>query len=910
MSQEFLSLVSSARGGAPEFSSVTRQQCVEATREYAKGEWEAIRLRHCAGSSVSGGSILRALTETADTAVKGVVDFGLYHARNRNAVLSRISICALGGYGREELCPQSDLDICLLYDSQLEPDVKALNEYIVPFLWDIGFRVGYAIYSVSEAIALAIKDPTMFTSFAQARRIVGDNTTFVRLKLLLSERRSQDIDEVFRFVQQRENPEVLPEAHRDLYAPEPDVKESVGGLRDFHAGIWMIMLRYGPLTLDDLYQMGHITSDEHLDAVESRDFLWRVRNEIHYETGKVEDVLSFALQEHMAEAFGYTASRGKGSGASNRKPVERFMQDYYGAARSARKFLKISARICDHQMEMEFGEDTKVARSGVAIHRKQICAGMHDRNWFSQYPARMMEVIWESARRTLPLSPATARRMTHNLRLVGDEFRSNDIVRRFFLAVCNRPLQAGFALRQASDTGLLGAYLPEFGAIHGIVRYKDFHSYPVDEHTLRAVEALGAIPTMEGSVGRSLQKNLDHVHDPYIVVLAILCHDLGKVHGEKHAEEGVEIARTICARIGVTEDEGERVAFLVRHHMLMTHMSMYRDTDDLDIVISFAETMKTADRLRELLLLSYADLTAVGPNVWTEWKGALLLKLYRKAERILQGREPTTEEAYWTHPKIGAVKEYVPNAKDSEVEGHVRSLGARYFFAFSPVEIASHMGCLSKARNTGLASLCANHQETGTSEVVVCTRDRHGLFAELAGSFAAFLVDVRGATLFATEDGYTLDCFTVTDAANLRPLTTRQFEGVEKLLRKVLLEGEDIQAHVDNARRGLFALLPPKVPLRIRVGFDNDSSRTDTVIDIEAGDRMGLLYDIARALTDLEVDFHAARIVTDARRVRDSFYVRMDDNKLEDKESQASVSRELERAIQPMAAAGRKVGAV
>jgi [protein-PII] uridylyltransferase len=247
VSQDFAELVELARTGSADFDAVTRQECVEATRNYAQAQWEAIRKRHCAGSdggtgsSASGGTILRAITDTADTLVAGIVEFGLYQVPNRNAALSRISICALGGYGREELCPQSDLDVCLLYDSELGADVKALNEYLVPFLWDIGFQVGYALYSVSEAIELATQDPTMYTSFLQARRIVGDNTTFARFKLLLSEHRTQYIDEVFRFVQQREEPDNLSEAHRDLYATEPNVKESVGGLRDFHAGLWMII---------------------------------------------------------------------------------------------------------------------------------------------------------------------------------------------------------------------------------------------------------------------------------------------------------------------------------------------------------------------------------------------------------------------------------------------------------------------------------------------------------------------------------------------------------------------------------------------------------------------------------------------------------------------------------------------
>ncbi|MBI2431354.1 MAG: [protein-PII] uridylyltransferase, partial [Candidatus Hydrogenedentes bacterium] len=844
-----------------------------------------------------GADIIRALADVADTVVRGVLELCAAQVRERKPVLGRVALCALGGYGRGELSPCSDLDLCLLYTKRLDAGIEQLNQRLLPCLWDLGFRIGYSLHSVKEALALSRKDPQVYTTYAQARLLAGEKDIFAKLKHLLRSVRGKELEALLESVAQREHPDRLPERYRDLYHPEPDIKENVGGLRDYHAARWMVLLRHGIGSFDELERLGMISSDEHLEGLEGLDFLWRIRNELHFSTGKPDNLLTFALQRQVTEAFGY--------GLPSPSASERFMQDYYTAARRTRRLLLVAARVCEHQAETALPEMPLPGRDGFAVHQGRLRAGADDPNWFVENPVRLMEIFWECARRRISLSRGTERRVAQHLHLVNDTFRTSAMVRRFFLAICSRPFHAGAALRQAAGAGLLGAYLPEFQAIHGIVRYADFHSYPVDEHTLRAIEALAEVPRLEGAIGSVLERALEHVRDPYVLVLAILFHDLGKATGEEHVEEGVRLARQICGRIGLGAEESERVAFLVQHHMLMTNISIYRDTDDPDIVNAFAETMQTDDRLRELLLVSYADLSAVGPGVWNEWKGALLLKLFLKAERILQGRAKVEEEAeFWRHPKAMAVPEHLPEGLREKSEHHLQALGERYLLAFTPEDIARHIVCLEEARATGLALECRAREETSMSEVVICTRDRHGLFAEMAGSFASQLIDVHNAAIFTTRDGFVVDCFTVRDAANGRPLTGHQFEALKKVLRDVLLGGKPVQALVDQSRRRLFALMQPRVPTGTRISFDNTSSRTDTVIDIETGDRTGLLYDIARALAERGVDFRSARIVTDARRVRDSFYVRMNDAKLEGATVQERVREALLEAILPMTLAG------
>lgn len=893
MTPAFTELVELAQRDPAAFREIPRSDCLAAARTFAAEQRGAIRRRHEEGES--GLNVLRMLSATADTLLRGVIDFGMSQATNRRLLMSRVSLCALGGYGRMELSPYSDLDVCLVYDTTLDAEIKSLNSYILYFLWDLGFEVGYSVRSITETVDLAKTDLKAFTCLLESRLIAGDNTHFARIKMHLRELMANGaISRAYISSRIRSRYEDIPEAHSDLYHFEPDIKEQKGGLRDFHTALWLLMMVFGPMTLDDVVSLNVVTEEEYLAIIQALNLIWRVRNELHFHSGREDDELSYANQRHVAQAFGY----GKGEGGN----VNRFMQDYFASARQLRRFLRIATQVCDQQ-RMPPPMDTSLlpARTHIVVKDGQVFAGVDDANWFAEQPPRLMEVFWECARHRAPLSRATERRMAENMDLVNDAFRSNDLVRRFFLAICNRAMTAGFALRQAARTGLLGRYLPEFAAVQGIIRYEDFHHFPVDEHTLRALEALASLPEMEGPVAGCLHMALEHLPDTYILVLAILCHDLGKVEGEVHVEQGAAITEQICARIGIGPDDTERIVFLVRNHMVMTRISQYRDIDDIDIVQDFAKAMKTEERLRSLFLLSYADMAAVGPGVWNEWKGALLMRLYLKTEKMLLGRVEVVGEEFWRSPKADEVRAIVDDDLKGEVESHIQGLGERYLSAFSPKYIAIHMRCVAQARETGLAVNCTTHQETDMTEVVVCTADRHGLFSNIAGTFASQLADVNNAALFTRPDGIVVDCFTVADASRNRPLTPAQCRALEKVLRAVLVDGKDVKAFVEQSKKRLFALLQPRVPVYTRITYDNTSSRSHTVVDIETGDRTGLLYDITRALADLGLDIATARIVTDARRVRDSFYVTLDGQKVEDEETQARIREALHNAIHPRA---------
>ena len=898
--RSFHGLLALAEDDLQAFLEVPREECLKAARDFAEERRAETRVRHDAGES--GGNVIHHLSDIADEVLLGVFRFALCHLKNPTRVLKKVCLCAQGGYGRRQLNPYSDLDIALMYDGRLNKNLKILNEYMVPFLWDLGYEISFVARSVDEAISLAKSDLKVFTGYLHCRLLAGSGETYGRMRLKLERFRPSDRPAGFSDIEQWDRAGSLPDQYQALYELEPNVKDGAGGLRDYHAGLWLTAVHFNALTLDGVASQGLITEDERLKLAQALDLLWRIRNELHFAAGKAEDRLTYRNEQLMAIALGYTDAV--------ERDTSRLMKDYYQAARALRDFRRKVSRACDPSAAKAAPAESSEDNSGFVRANGELSAGLHDVHWFEESPSRLMSVFWESARRELPLCSRTQEFITANLGLAGDTFRSNDLVRRFFLAICSRPQTAGMTFRQMAHTGLLDAYLPEFAAVRDLICYEDFHSFPVDEHTLRAVEALAKIPGMTGPIGGFLKVTLEHSTDPYILVMALLFHDLGKINGEKHSEEGVVIARQICARIGLPEEDTERIAFLVRHHLLMTHNALYRDTDDMDVIEEFSKTMQSEHRLRALMLLSYADMSAVGPNVWTEWKGALLLQLYLKTEKALAGYGESPEEAFWEHPRVDLVRERLPERLRDRVEAHVRDLGDRYFAAFPPDAIAAHIECFDAADEHGFAVRIDANKDTDMSEVVICAEDHRGLFQEVAGCFVSQLVDVQRAALFTRSDGTALDCFTVTSAPRGKALTGRQEAALEGVLAEVLAGKKTVDEHMEESQRRIYALLNPPVPIRTDIRFDNDASRKYTVVDIMTGDRTGLLFDMAHALTERGVDVTSARIVTDARRVRDSFYISAGDEKVEDSELQAEIEEALRGAIRGRPAAETKGGTV
>ncbi len=413
MKRFFTELVERARHSPEEFRRISRDECIEAVRSFAVQYRNDIRERHNQGES--GETIVRMLTNAADTILRGVFQFGLASSEHPEALMRRIALCAHGGYGRSQLSPHSDLDVCLLYEPPLDYAIEKFNDFLVPFLWDTGFDICYSVRTVKESLALAQKDIRVLTSFIEGRLLAGAMTPFAQLRLHIRSLRPAGLAESFAALRMRERMDSLREEHRDLYAPEPNIKESAGGLRDYHTALWLFSMSYGAKSLDEIMAQGLISEEEHLEVAQARDFIWRTRNELHFHSGKEDDRLTFANQQHLAHAFGY--------GEEGSQPVARFMQDYYNASRQLRRFLTIAARTCHGLAAGDLDESNHPFLPSSTIVDDELHVGIGDEHWFAENPARLMGVVWECASRGAFLSRAAERLIADNLHLVNSTSR-------------------------------------------------------------------------------------------------------------------------------------------------------------------------------------------------------------------------------------------------------------------------------------------------------------------------------------------------------------------------------------------------------------------------------------------------------------------------------------------------------
>jgi [protein-PII] uridylyltransferase len=636
--------------------------------------------------------------------------------------------------------------------------------------------------------------------------------------------------------------------------------------------------------------------EQFLRLEKALNFMWRSRNQMHFEEGPHDDILTLNRQERIARALGYIASGGA-------LEVELFMQDYYMHARELSRFYDEIRHLAGGSGSLR--EKPIAARGGktergLRIAHRQVYLPAKDENWFRQNPARLIEVIWYSQKHGFTLSEDALDRMKENLDLVDNQFRLDPVARNYFMAVLSDPSRVGASMRLMSDIGILDRYLPEFASIRDVVRFHPFHKHPVSEHTLRALENLAEIPHLGERGSDPIKGALSEIESPEILSLAVLLHDLGKSEEAAHAEAGARIAEGVCERLSIDQAQMEKVKFLIRNHTKMTRLGRYRDLDDPQIIRQFAREAGSVENLNMLYVLTCADLMAVRKAAWSDWISALLLQLYGQTRRELDqpGGQKREKVDRWDTPKAAAICEYLKKGNASIAKEHLMGLPPRYFAAFSAREIAEHIRMAASLHGPKPELRWAPAPEYSLTQITVCTKDRAGLFADIVGAFASQAVSVLKAAIFTRSDGIAIDSFHVVDGKTDGPLTSTKWAVVKGNLTRALSGERDLAKLIRRAESSPLAAKDTMPSLRRGVSFDNGVSATHTVIDIEAPDRIGLLYDIASALFDLGLDISVARIATDGRQARDAFYVAdREGNKIEDPLRKREICTKLEDAL-------------
>jgi [protein-PII] uridylyltransferase len=796
-----------------------------------------------------------------------------------NPTLSEeIVVVGIGGYGRGELAPFSDIDLMFLYPYKRTPLVEQLAEFLVLRLTDTGFKVSAAGRSVDECIRFARDDVTILTALLDARFVWGSMTLLESFqerfrREVVSGREAAFVESI---LAQRD------ERHRRMgdsrYLLEPNIKEGKGGLRDLQALMWLGRFLFAARTPEDLVRCGILDQASRSIYAKAGRFLWTVRWHLHDLSGRAQERLTFELQPRVAAAMRY---RDRG-----RTPaVERFMKHYFLVARDVGYLTRVVCAALEEQhrrrprLRVRFAFGRRRFGDFVVIGNR---LSVTDPGLFSRRPFAIVELFATAQERELDIHPDALRAVSRNLRWLSAAVRDEpERAGALFLQILTSPKDPALTLGRMNDAGVLARLVPEFARITGQMQYTLYHIYTTDEHTIRAIEVLHRIEKGELADDHPLSTTIfPHIRSRTELYLALFLHDIGKGRNRPHSEVGAEIADRICRRFGLSDTARETVVWLVRHHLLMPAYAFKRDIDDPATIADFVSVVQSPERLRLLLLLTVADIRAVGPNVWNAWKGQLLRDLYIEAAAAMaagdvQGRR--LERARRAREELAAAlaaldPPWPPQAIEAWLERHDTS----YLLSFPLRELVRHAIRIREVDRTADGPLLVDftvRPNEARTEVMVYTQDHPGLFLKLAGALALSGASILDARIFTTSDGMALDFFGFQQAAERRAIDDpgwldRIRRNIERVVR------DEIRLERELGQRLPRTAVPEAFRVEPRVSIDNRASRDSTVIEVEGRDRPGLLYALARALREHNLVTRSAHISTFGERAVDVFYVR------------------------------------
>ncbi len=855
-------------------SSDPQAAFVEAAKVFQDRERGTIRERFEASEN-AGYPAGRALAALQDEIICGLFDaaqalYPLPHPTSSE----RLSIVAVGGYGRGGLAPQSDIDLLFLLPYKQTAWAETIVETILYALWDLGLKVGQATRSMDECLRLANSDMTIRTSLLETRLITGDVELYDDMK-------SRLWGELFSKTAQEFVTAKLEERHArhtrtgdSRYMLEPNIKEGKGALRDLHSLFWIGKYIYNADTATDLLEQGVFTENEARRFAEAEEFFWTVRFWLHYLTRRPHEQLTFERQVEIAENMDFRDKAGLSG-------VERFMRKYFTVAKEVgdltrifcasleaqhlatkrqgmRRFLNIFTRSDDEPMRMEHGRLL-----------------IDDPSVFQNAPLEMLRLFHLAGSTKTPVHPQTLKLVRRNLHLIDDAVRNDPEANTLFLnMLCDGP-DPESALRLLNETGVLGQFMPEFGEIVCMMQFNMYHHYTVDEHTIRAVGNLAQIEREElndeAPVSTSIMKGSVNRRALYV---AILLHDIGKGRMEDHSIVGARLAEVICPRLGLNEADTETVVWLIRHHLLMSDTAQKRDLSDIRTIQDFAATVQGRERLKMLLVLTTCDIRAVGPGVWNGWKAQLLRTLYAETEAFISAghdamaasRSERIDEA--KDALIAQLSDWSPERIETFTKRHYPP----YWLGLDLGTHEIHARMLDGKPDDAFVIDASGDPARAATRLSVAMGDHPGLFSRITGAVSISGANIVDARTFTTSDGMAIatiwlqdqDGEAYDDPSRLKRLETN----ITRVMTGEMIARDELRERdVIKARERSFTVAPD-------VNFDNTASELYTVIEVTGRDRLGLVHDLSRALADQKVSIFSAVIATYGERAVDTFYVK------------------------------------
>lgn len=813
---------------------------------------------------LSGRSLLRNQSRLADEFIQEC-----FTKIELPGVEESIALVALGGYGRQELFPFSDIDIMILYRPEMKDSIGEVVNGILYPLWDTGLEVGHGVRTVDESMEQAGEDFFFQVALLDARLIVGSQLLFFELQSEFREqfiegKRVAFVENMKRFRQER-----CQRFGNHSYLLEPQIKEGKGGFRDIQAMLWTAKVVYGLEGLNGIVNAGILLPEEHMGFAESWDMLVKIRNRLHYLSKRKNDQLYFEQQEEMAQVFGYTPQ-------GEMLAVEAFMRVTYGHLQTIGVTTDLFFEHVDEVLGVADRDNSdraeKKIEKGIEL-RKGYVHLISTSQELVERPHLLMRVFLASARSGYPVHHRSRKTIAASLHLVSEKLQATTRMSGPFFSILETAENVLDVLTPMLETGLLVAYIPEFSRLVTLAQHDIYHIYTVDRHSLQSVAELRKVIQEEGHVYKAVKA-------PHVLFLAMLLHDIGKGSGGDHSLIGADLVRGIGGRMGLTEQECETLAFLVEYHLFIPENALRRDLNDSIFIKRCADIIGDVDKLSMLYLMSIADSKATGPSAWSEWKAILMQEMFQKVQPYLdiakyekgEGRSVERQVEEGVHWLREQVRELLVGREDMRLD--VDELSVDYLLSFSPETIAEHIGIhRDNYRLLRQKSIVRAMEREDQWSLLIMATDQAGLLAKICGVMALNNLTVLNAQIFTWKDG------TVVDVLDLYPtdglsFSEKDWGALNRDLDLAIAHRLGLGHRLYQKLSGSYGRHKELVGRReSKVVIDNETSEIFTVVEIYADDRPGQLYHITQTLADFGINIHKAFIATEIDQLIDVFYV-------------------------------------
>jgi [protein-PII] uridylyltransferase len=843
-----------------------------------KTAWNTLKLEHDGGRD--GLEIIIQLTRLMDEIIGFVFQHTAAQLRKEGVKEDdHLTLLALGSYGRRELAPHSDADLLFLVPDEISEWTRRFTEQMLYVLWDTGLDVGYSTRTAQDCFHLAQDNYDVLTSILDGRFLQGNPAFFESFK---ADFKGKVLDKVGTdFVRAKLGlmEERLERHGGTIYVLEPNLKEGMGGLRDIHTALWVAKVLFAVDGFDELTGIEEfdILDEEDLRALtESLNFLQRVRCDLHFASNTARDLLTMERQPLVTERFGIRHRKGI-------QAVERFMQEYYrhtgqahhitmGIIKRAMESRRRSPKILKRFRERDLGNGF-YAREGNLYTREDPLT------LFEKDPALIMELFKRYQTTNLELSPELSQGVRRSLKLINNNFRKNSAIKELFFSILGEDRRLYDTLLLMNELRFLGKYIPEFATIHCKMQHDYYHTYTVDEHSIRAIKEIVELPDSKEQGMQVFQRVWEESRsERTLLFLTVLLHDVGKGKGSNHSETGAEMAAKAGRRLGLPKAQIEIMTTVIRQHLLLSHVAQRRDLHEERTILETARLVGTQEKLKLLFLLTMADLKAVGPGVWNDWKASLITELFLETRQAIEQGGISKEEL---QEQILLARTIVTQRLSekfgaSVVEAELDILTERAYMLYRP-RILSHLVKIRiKMGDNPIYISWRKAKEGGFTNMYVVAQDHVGLFAKIAGVLSANNINILGAQILTRKDGIVFDVFHVTDSV-MRPIQDRMKSRIVNRELNKVVEGE-FEVEELFASRDLSLPLEKRDRTAIgaptRIEIDNNISEEHTVVDVYATDRIGLLYKITSTLAGLNLSIHTAKVSTKVDQAVDVFYIK------------------------------------